>query len=76
MLAKTLRRVHAPAHVSRSQGRRVVDPVPHETDRVPARLKRVDDSLFVRRGDAGEQRRVLGRIGELLVGHLFDLRTQ
>jgi len=43
---------------------------------VPARLKRVDDPLLVRGGDAGEQRRALGRLGELLVGHLLDPRTQ
>src|SRR3989442_13090695 len=54
-------------HVRRPQGRCRVDPVPHETDRVPARLKRVADPLLVRGTDAGEQRRARGRLVDLLL---------
>src|SRR4029450_1877006 len=46
----------------RRERRRCVDPVPYEVHRVLAQLKRVDDPLLVRGGDASEQRYALSRL--------------
>ena len=57
--------VDADAHVGGVEGGGVVDAVAHEADDVLARLQRLDDPLLVGRRDAGEQRGLLGGLGEL-----------
>ena len=55
---------------------RVVDAVAQEADDVPLALQGADDALLVGRRQPGEERRVLGRLGQFGIGHGFDLPAQ
>ena len=69
-------RVHRDADVRGAQGGSVVDSVAHESDDVPLAPQDADDPLLVRGREAGEQRRLLRRLGQFGVGHLLHVAAQ
>src|ERR1035438_3553373 len=69
-------RVDRDADVRSSQGGSIVDAVAHESDDVALTPESANDPLLVGGREAGEQRGLLGRIGQLGIGHFLDVRAQ
>ena len=75
-LAMSTARVDGDAHVGGPQGGRIVDAVAQEADDVPLALQSADHPLLVGRREAGEERGLLGRLGQFGVRHGFHLGAQ
>ncbi len=69
-------RIHRDADVRGFQGGSIVDSVAHESDDVSLAPENADDPLLVGGREAGEERGLLRRVGQLGVGHFLHIAAQ